>query len=148
MASARAVYRGPAHTCRTADAVRASRSGSGSVRSSAAAAARRADSVAKACSRSMKPTCGSEAERLEPIMITAMYCDKCGSDVLADPTRPYVRCIRCDNLTTAALTRPTRPQFRPILERGRCEHCGKLTLLPKLNYCALCGQPKRLNERQ
>jgi len=52
MASASAVYRGPAHTCRTADAVRASRSGSGSVRSSAAAAARRADSVAKACSRS------------------------------------------------------------------------------------------------
>src|SRR4051794_31075550 len=52
MASASAVYRGPAHTCRTADAVRASRSGSGSVRSAAAAAARRADSVAKACSRS------------------------------------------------------------------------------------------------
>ena len=65
----------------------------------------------------MNPTCGSEAERLEPIMITATYCDKCGSDVLADPARPYVRCIKCDNLTTAALTRPTKPQFRPILER-------------------------------
>jgi hypothetical protein len=99
----------------------------------------------------MEPTCGSEAERLEPIMITAMYamyCDKCGSDVLADPARPYVRCIKCDNLTTATLTRPTKPQFRPILERGRCEHCGKLTLVPNLNYCPLCGQPKRLNERR
>src|SRR4051794_17711868 len=73
-------------------------------------------------------------------MITAMYCDKCGSGVLADPARPYVRCIRCDNLTTAAVTRPTKPQFRPILERGRCEHCGKLTLLPNVNYCARCGR--------
>ena len=96
----------------------------------------------------MKPTCGSEAERLEPIMITAMYCDKCGSDILADPARPYVRCIKCDYLTTATLTRPTKPQFRPVLERGRCEHCGKLTLLPNVNYCARCGQPKRLNERR
>jgi hypothetical protein len=96
----------------------------------------------------MNPTCGSEAERLEPIMITAMYCAKCGSDVLADPTRPYVRCIKCDNLTTAAPTRPTKPQLRPILERRRCEHCGKLTLLSDVNCCPLCGQPKRLNERQ
>ena len=96
----------------------------------------------------MNPTCGSEAERLEPIMITATYCDKCGSDVLADPARPYVRCIKCDNLTTAALTRPDKPQFRPILERGRCEHCGKLTLLLNVNYCTFCGQPKRWNERR
>ena len=96
----------------------------------------------------MKPTCGSEAERLESIMITAMYCDKCGSDVLAEPARPYVRCIKCDYLTTATLTRPTKPQFRPILERGRCEHCGKLTLLLNVNCCARCGLPKRLNEQR
>jgi hypothetical protein len=66
----------------------------------------------------MKPTCGSEAERLESIMIAAMYCDKCGSDVLADPARPYVRCIKCDYLTTATLTRPTNLNSGPFLNVG------------------------------
>jgi phage FluMu protein Com len=81
-------------------------------------------------------------------MITTMYCAKCGSDVLADAAQPYIRCIKCDYLTTATFTRPTKPEFRPISEHRRCEHCGKLTLSPSLDYCAVCGLPKRLNERR